>query len=547
MPANPEEIKSQVSAGRSAHNVVEDPENVSSDIEELPVDSQTVRSNISLRSGYFDAVSSDEKDCLFEVEVRDGVPSDLSSRSVTTTSLVRRRDSMLVSAISSKDRAVHSQTLFTALAIEKDSELIFSKRQHLSQRLKLGDKVEKPWLNNKSRKKLKVINYIMTLAFLCGCGIIAVQLYFAWKSITNLDYCEVLVDNFETFNTDVWNREVRVGGYGTGSFDWTTDSDRNSYVKDGRLYILPTLTNETISNDQINNGYTVNLTADGTCTSSGVGNCWITSNSTEGIIIPPVQSARINTKGTASIKYGKIEVRAKMPVGDWLWPAIWLMPVNDTYGTWPASGEIDIAESRGNGVHYPMGGYDTIVSTLHWGPTLATNAYYKTSKTYQRKLGMFGKTFHTFGLEWNEKYIKTYIDQRLVQVLYRKFNMPFWKFGDFSSTYSNGSVIFDPWPENNNIAPFDQEFYLIMNVAVGGTNGFFPDSMGKKPWVNAQQSVAPSSFWSALSSWLPSWPESPEDRAMVVESVKMYRICDKSETKTKRSFLSEARKMFVPF
>lgn len=64
-------------------------------------------------------------------------------------------------------------------------------------------------------------------------------------------------------------------------------------------------------------------------------------------------SARLSTINSHSIKYGRVEVVAKLPRGDWLWPAIWMLPVNDVYGAWPASGEIDIMEARGNGISYP--------------------------------------------------------------------------------------------------------------------------------------------------------------------------------------------------
>lgn len=55
-----------------------------------------------------------------------------------------------------------------------------------------------------------------------------------------------------------------------------------------------------------------------------------------------MQSARLTTQKSFSIAFGKVEVRAKLPKGDWLWPAIWMLPVNNTYGPWPASGEIDV-------------------------------------------------------------------------------------------------------------------------------------------------------------------------------------------------------------
>jgi len=68
--------------------------------------------------------------------------------------------------------------------------------------------------------------------------------------------------------------------------------------------------------------------------------------------INPVMSGKLTTVNSHSMQYGRVEVRAKLPKGDWLWPAIWMLPRHNEYGEWPASGEIDIMESRGN-VGYP--------------------------------------------------------------------------------------------------------------------------------------------------------------------------------------------------
>lgn len=88
---------------------------------------------------------------------------------------------------------------------------------------------------------------------------------------------------------------------------------------------MPTLTTEstTITPDQLANGYTLNLTTAGTCTSTDYLQCGVVSNATAGTIINPVRSARLTTAGKATITYGRVEVVAKMPQGDWLWPAIW--------------------------------------------------------------------------------------------------------------------------------------------------------------------------------------------------------------------------------
>jgi beta-glucanase (GH16 family) len=112
-------------------------------------------------------------------------------------------------------------------------------------------------------------------------------------------------------------------------------------------------------------------------------------------------SGRVSTVNSVKVKYGRVEVRAKLPKGDWLWPAIWLMPVHNEYGPWPASGEIDVMESRGN-VNYPKefgGGPESFGSTLHWGSDFYTNQYMKTHAEYSLKTGKtFADDFHTFGL-----------------------------------------------------------------------------------------------------------------------------------------------------
>jgi beta-glucanase (GH16 family) len=120
----------------------------------------------------------------------------------------------------------------------------------------------------------------------------------------------------------------------------------------------------------INKDNVINLLADGSCTSSRRSDCIAATNTTAGnaTIVPPTRSGRINTKKGATIKYGRVEVVAKLPQGDWLWPAIWMLPVEETYGPWPASGEIDILESRGNNRTYEQGGNNIASSTLHWGP-----------------------------------------------------------------------------------------------------------------------------------------------------------------------------------
>ena len=270
--------------------------------------------------------------------------------------------------------------IFNSLPTEDDVDHAYNYRDYLKHephvvstrytrqfksRLATGG-VEKSWLHEKDHRE-KWVTILPLIGILLGCGLAAYLGYSGWASVETHKFCLVYQDNFDNFNSDVWQHEVQVGGFGTGEFEWTTDDPANSYVVNNTLVIMPTLTDTFLTEAQVNNGYTLNLTTQGTCTSPDWHQCVAISNSTAQTVINPVRSARLTTKGKVSIKYGKVEVVAKLPLGDWLWPAIWMMPVNDTYGPWPESGEIDIMESRGNAINYPLGGIDTYSSTLHWG------------------------------------------------------------------------------------------------------------------------------------------------------------------------------------
>ncbi|KAJ8100761.1 concanavalin A-like lectin/glucanase domain-containing protein [Lipomyces tetrasporus] len=413
----------------------------------------------------------------------------------------------------------------TSVANIDQAGRIPTRRHFVSRRLPVGYSAEKPWLTSQARAE-KLSSWIVIVSFVLGLALIGILTWVGTTEIQNYNYCTVLEDYFDKahLNTTVWTRDVQVGGFGNGEFEWATDSANNSFVRDGRLYIVPTFTADVIGEDNMMNGYTVNLTRAGTCTSTADGDCAVRSNRSVGNMIPPIMSARLLTRNFANIRYGKVEVRAKLPRGDWLWPAIWMMPTDSVYGPWPASGEIDICESRGNDHTYGAGGNNVMSSTLHWGPTAALNRYWKTHSTLTLKHSTFTDGFHTFGLEWSDKYIMTYLDGRLRQAIYHKFATPFWTYGTFPSTYGNGSTVHDPWPGGDPQAPFDQEFYLILNVAVGGTNGWFPDNQANKPWNNDDRQTAMTSFWDARDSWQKTWGDE-YDRGMVVDSVKIYSMC----------------------
>lgn len=230
----------------------------------------------------------------------------------------------------------------------------------------------------------------------------------------------------------------------------------------------------------VRNGFTYDVwgsTPADHCTGNSFYGCTRTSDGVH--YINPVMSAKLTTLQSFSFRYGRVEVKAKLPKGNWLWPAIWLMPRYHEYGTWPASGEIDIMESRGN-VGYPKsagGGPESFGSTLHWGPDWTKNQFDKTHAEYTHPSGTLGDDFHVYGLYWDNKQLYTYIDDDSKRVLQVNHS-------DISYWQKSGITGRDnPWQYSpNKCAPFDAEFYLIINLAVGGTNGYFPDGVGGKPW-----------------------------------------------------------------
>jgi beta-glucanase (GH16 family) len=385
---------------------------------------------------------------------------------------------------------------------------------------------EKPWVGQKVPRMVWDGVIFWGLASV-GLAIGMYLIYTGWASVENPDYCMVFHDDFSNgINENDWNFEIETGGFGTGSFDWTTNDPQNAYTDAAGLHIVPTLTTEStnLTLEQVTNGYTLNLTAEGVCTGTAPSQCVRVSNSTLGQVINPVRSARLTTQGKHNITYGKIEVVAKMPKGDWLWPAIWMMPEDSVYGAWPASGEIDIMETKGNnGLEY-SGGRNTASGTLHWAPASILDAFWRTTGTRYLKRTDFSDAYHTFGVEWSENYIYTWVDTRIDQSLYVPFGKKYgtmYQRGAFQEQSANGSIPADPWSQTGRYnTPFDEAFFLILNVAVGGTNGFFEDGYANKPWVDGSKTAA-EQFLNAQSTWEPTWGAG-DTRGMTVQSVKMY-------------------------
>ncbi|KJZ74227.1 hypothetical protein HIM_06458 [Hirsutella minnesotensis 3608] len=423
------------------------------------------------------------------------------------------------------------------------------KRKFRSYRLR--GEYDRPWLADPAVRKTRWNNLIVRGFILLGFIGSAVIGFFTVLPYRDEPYCLVYEDRFDRLDSDVWAHEVQLDGFGTASFDWTTTDAKNSYVDAQGLHIVPTLTNETtsITGDQLFANYTLDLLHDGSCTSRRNESCIVRSDPKKGAMIPPIRSARLSTKGRKSIRYGKVEVVAKLPKGDWIWPAIctlpfsapmnhvWLticsrpisgmMPEDSAYGPWPRSGEIDIMEARGNTRNYSEGGRNYYYGTLHWGPTTETNAYWRTTNAKKIRRGDYSSGLHTFGVQWNPRYIYFYIDSRVHQIQFVDFrrDRPLYDLGRFAQMAENQTLLANPWALSNSTtgnAPFDQRFYLILSVAVGSRNGWFLDHVGGKPWIDAATN-AQWTFWSAANDWLPTWGQGDE-RGMTVRSVKMWQL-----------------------
>ncbi|XP_050690913.1 beta-1,3-glucan-binding protein-like isoform X7 [Eriocheir sinensis] len=332
--------------------------------------------------------------------------------------------------------------------------------------------------------------------------------------------CLIFNDEFDFLDHNIWEHEITMGGGGNFEFQTYLNNRSVSYARDSTLFIKPQLMSDWKDEEFLSSGeldlWGMNGQGD-VCTSNLFDGCKRTGNSVD--ILPPVFSARLRSLENFAFKYGRIEVRAKMPRGDWLWPAVWLLPENWPYGPWPASGEIDILESRGND---EFGDLSNLAagSTLHWGPFWPLNFYEMTASVYNTD-GSFADAFHVWRVDWTSNDIKVYLDDVLQMTV-----DPGTSFWDFAGMDSN--IYDNPWAAGEKMAPYDQKFYIVMNLAVGGTGGFFPDGIvANKPWENTSPQAL-LDFWSARDSWLPTWKQGEgkisEGAAMQVDYVKVWKM-----------------------
>lgn len=221
----------------------------------------------------------------------------------------------------------------------------------------------------------------------------------------------VMEDNFDVDGApdpSIWTYDIGRGadnnGWGNNELQYYTDSPNNVVVQNGYLII--------------------------TAKQEAIGGASYTS-------------ARLKTQNLFEQKYGRFEARIKLPLGQGLWPAFWMLGSNIDEVVWPQCGEIDIMEYLGNNP-------TQILGTLH-GPGYSGGE--SISKKYNLPNSRFDNEFHVFGVEWTESYINWYVDDVLYNQITRK------------QVEAEGGE----WV-------FDNSFFMILNMAVGGNLPGSPNS-----------------------------------------------------------------------
>lgn len=218
-----------------------------------------------------------------------------------------------------------------------------------------------------------------------------------------LDYKLVWSDEFDKDGVPdetKWGYDIGGSGWGNNELEYYTQED-NAWVKDGKLII------EARKEEKEGMDYT---------------------------------SARLITKNKADWLYGKIEVCAKLPEGRGTWPAIWMLPTDWEYGSWPASGEIDIMEHVGYN-------QDTIHASVH---TQSYNHTINTQKTATKYLKGVSEDFHVYTLIWLPDKIEIQVDGET--------------YFTFKPVDYKENPSYKEWP-------FDKKMHLLLNLAVGGNWG----------------------------------------------------------------------------
>ena len=223
-------------------------------------------------------------------------------------------------------------------------------------------------------------------------------------------------DEFDgpALNLEKWSYEIGGHGWGNNELQYYSDDDSTAFIRDGKLVLR------------------ADLVPQGTGSADN---------------LRYFSSARLRTSGKGDWRYGRIEVKAKLALGQGIWPAIWMLPTDWMYGGWPESGEIDIMEHVG----YDPG---RVHGSIHTG---SYNHKINTQRGGSKLLDKISSKFYVYAIEWYEDRIDFLIND-----------------SKYFSFQNDGKNDFNTWP-------FNQRFHLLINIAVGGDWPGSPDETTQFP------------------------------------------------------------------
>lgn len=229
--------------------------------------------------------------------------------------------------------------------------------------------------------------------------------------LTYPGYTLVWSDEFSgtALDANAWNQEIGngTGGWGNHELEYYTNSLKNTFLSDGKLIIE--------ARKEAIGGFNYS-------------------------------SARLTTQNKKFFKFGRIDIRAKLPVSKGMWPALWMLGTNISDVGWPSCGEMDIMELVGS---YPS----RVSATMHWNSS--AGVHLSKGANYNSTSGDFSQQFHVFSMVWKQDNINCYVDDNLFLTV---------KSTDVGATY-----------------PFNATQFFIFNVAVGGDWPGSPDASTQFP------------------------------------------------------------------
>lgn len=258
------------------------------------------------------------------------------------------------------------------------------------------------------------MNRIKIACVLAGCGVLSQA---CAQPLSEQGFNLIWEDEFNGSAVDGANWEFMFGtgaqfglnGWGNDELQYYTDRPENALVQNGELNIIGR--RENFGGQQ----YT---------------------------------SARLRTKDRFAFRYGRVEARIKLAIGEGLWPAFWMLPEDNVYGGWPLSGEIDIMEASQDATY--------VSGAIHFGNEWPGRVFSSNGTN-----GNYGNSYHVYAVEWEPDRIRWYLDGELFMA-------------EFQNNWFSGAASSDP------NAPFDQDFHLLLNMAIGGN--FVPNPDQNSPF-----------------------------------------------------------------